>query len=86
MNKSQLVEAVALESNLSKIDARKAVDALIRIIHQSLQEGDRVTLSGLGSFTVQHHAERMGRNPRTGAPVPIPAHKSIKFRPLIEIE
>lgn len=86
MNKSQLVEAVALESNLSKIDARKAVDALIHIIHQSLQEGDRVTLSGLGSFTVQQHAERMGRNPRTGAPVPIPAHKSIKFRPLIEIE
>ncbi len=86
MNKSQLVEAVALESNLSKIEARKAVEALIHVIHQGLQEGERITLSGLGSFTVQQHAERMGRNPRTGTPVPIPAHKSIKFRPLIEIE
>ncbi|MBQ8651959.1 MAG: HU family DNA-binding protein [Alistipes sp.] len=86
MNKSQLVEAVALESNLQKVDARKAVDALIHVIHQSLQEGERITLSGLGSFTVQQHAERMGRNPRTGAPVPIPARKSIKFRPLIDIE
>lgn len=86
MNKSQLVEAVALESNLSKIEARKAVDAMIHIIHQALEEGERVTLSGLGSFSVQYYAERMGRNPRTGAPVPIPARKSIKFRPLIEIE
>ncbi|MBR5464940.1 MAG: HU family DNA-binding protein [Alistipes sp.] len=86
MNKSQLVEAVALESNLSKIEARKAVDAMIHIIHQALEEGERVTLSGLGSFSVQYCAERMGRNPRTGAPVPIPARKSIKFRPLIEIE
>ncbi|MBE6208355.1 MAG: HU family DNA-binding protein [Rikenellaceae bacterium] len=86
MNKSQLVEAVALECNLSKVEARKAVDATIQLIHQALQEGDRVTISGLGSFCVQQHAERMGRNPRTGTPVPIPAHKSIKFRPLIEIE
>ena len=86
MNKTQLVEAVALESNLPKVEARKAVDALIRVIHQSLEEGERVTLSGLGSFSVQQHGERMGRNPRTGAPVPIPARKSIKFRPLIEIE
>ena len=86
MNKSQLVEAVALESNLQKVDARKAVDALLHVIHQRLQEGERITLSGLGSFSVQQHAERMGRNPRTGAPVPIPARKGIKFRPLIEIE
>ena len=86
MNKTQLVEAVALESNLPKVEARKAVDALIRVIHQSLEEGERVTLSGLGSFSVQQHGERMGRNPHTGAPAPSPARKSIKYRPLIEIE
>ncbi|MBR1994091.1 MAG: HU family DNA-binding protein [Alistipes sp.] len=86
MNKAQLVEAIALETNQSKVEIRKTVDALIEVINHSLREEDRVTLSGLGSFSVQHHAERMGRNPRTGAPVPIPAHRSIKFRPLIELD
>ena len=86
MNKAQLVEAVALDANLTKIEARKAVDALIRITVQSLREGERLTLSGLGTFSVQQKAERVGRNPRTGAPVKIPARKVIKFRPTVEIE
>ncbi len=86
MNKAQLVEAVALDANLTKIEARKAVDALIRITVQSLREGERLTLSGLGTFSVQQKAERVGRNPRTGAPVKIPARKVVKFRPTVEIE
>lgn len=86
MNKAQLVEAVALDANLTKIEARKAVDALIRVTVQSLREGERLTLSGLGTFSVQQKAERVGRNPRTGAPVKIPARKVVKFRPTVEIE
>ena len=66
MNKTQLVEAIALDANISKIEARKAVDALIRVTVQALREEERITLTGLGTFSVQHKAARTGRNPRTG--------------------
>ena len=84
MNKSQLVEAVALDANISKVDARKAVDAIIRVTVHSLRQGERLT--GLGTFSVQQKPARMGRNPRTGAPVKIPPRKAIKFRPTAEVE
>ena len=86
MNKAQLVEAIALDANISKIDARKAVDAIIRVTVQSLREGERLTLTGLGTFSVQQKAARIGRNPRTGAAVKILPRKAVKFRPTIELE
>lgn len=86
MNKTQLVEAIALDANLSKVDARKAVDSLIRVTVQTLREGDKITLTGLGTFSVQQKSERTGRNPRTGAVVKIPPRKVIRFRPTAEIE
>ena len=86
MNKTQLVEAIALDANITKVDARKAVDALIRVTVQALREGERVTLTGLGTLSVQHKAARTGRNPRTGAAVKIPPRKAVKFRPTIELE
>lgn len=86
MNKAQLVEAMALDANISKIDARKAVDAMIRATVQALREGDRLTLTGLGTFQVQQQAARIGRNPRTGAAVKIPPRKIVKFRSAIELE
>lgn len=86
MNKAQLVEAIALDANISKIDARKAVDAIIRVTVQSLREGERLTLTGLGTFSVQQKAARVGRNPRTGSAVKIPPRKAVKFRPTIELE
>lgn len=86
MNKAHLVEAVALDANISKIEARKAVDSIIRVTVQALREGERLTLTGLGSFSVQQRSERIGRNPRTGAAVKIPPRKVIKFRPTVEVE
>ena len=86
MNKSQLVEAVALDANISKVDARKAVDAIIRVTVHSLRQGERLTLTGLGTFSVQQKAARIGRIPRTGAAVKIPLRKAVKFRPTIELE
>ena len=53
---------------------------------QALREGERLTLTGLGSFSVQQKSERIGRNPRTGAAVKIPPRKVIKFRPTVEVE
>ena len=86
MNKAQLVEAIALDTNISKIEARKAVDSLIRVMVQTLREGDRITLTWLGTFSVQQKSERTGRNPRTGALVKIPPRRVIKFRPTAEVE
>ena len=86
MNKAQFVEAIALDANIPKVEARKAIDAMIRVTMQSLREGERLTLTGLGTFNVQQRPERVGRNPRTGAAVKIPPRKVIKFRPSVEIE
>ena len=86
MNKSQLVEAVMIESGLGKVEARKAVDALVGVVAQALREEDKVVLSGLGVFSVQHRPERTGRNPRTGAVVKIPPKRVVKFRPTVDID
>ena len=86
MNKAQFVEAIALDANIPKVEARKAIDAMIRVTVQSLREGERLTLTGLGTFNVQQRPERVGRNLRTGAAVKIPPRKVIKFRPSVEIE
>lgn len=86
MNKAQLSDAIAIKAGLSKADARKAVDALITVAAQTFRVGEKITLSGLGSFTVQHRPARLGRNPRTGAPVKIPPHRSVRFHPTVELE
>jgi len=63
MNKAQFVEAIALDANISKIDARKAVDAMIRVTVQSLREGERLTLTG-------RDIQACSRNPNTWAAIP----------------
>lgn len=86
MNKTQLVEAIAIDSNISKIEARKAVDAILRVTVQTLREGDKLAITGFGTFCVEQKSARLGRNPRTGATVKIPPRKVVKFRPAIEVE
>ena len=81
MNKSELIDQVAKESGLSKIDAGRAIDALVGAVTESLKKGDDVTLVGFGSFTVGERAARSGRNPRTGETINIAAAKTPKFRP-----
>ncbi|MBQ3259660.1 MAG: HU family DNA-binding protein [Alistipes sp.] len=86
MNKSQLVEAIALETGLTKVEARKSVDAFVEIVIRTLKENDKVSLSGMGVFSVMQRSARVGRNPRTGAQVKIAPKRVIKFRPTIEVE
>ncbi|MBO7195071.1 MAG: HU family DNA-binding protein [Alistipes sp.] len=86
MNKSQLVEAIALESGMSKADARKSVDAFVDIVLRTLNENEKVTISGMGVFSVMQRSARVGRNPRTGAQVKIAPKRVIKFRPTIDVE
>lgn len=85
MNKADLIAAMAAESGLSKVDAKKALDAFLAATTEALQRGERVTLVGFGSFVVGERDERMGRNPRTGEAIKIKAKKVVKFRPSIEL-
>ena len=81
MNKSELIDAIAEQGGLSKIDAGKALDATIASITKALKEGDTVTLVGFGTFSVKERAARTGRNPQTGAPIEIAAAKVPGFKP-----
>lgn len=74
-----LVERVADETGLNKSQARKAVDAILHTIEQSLSKGEEVRLTGFGTFKVRETAERMGRNPRTGEPTKIAAGRRPAF-------
>ncbi len=79
MNKSELIEAVAKSSDLSKAAASRAVDAAVAAITGALKKGDSVTLIGFGTFKVTKRAARTGRNPRTGAELKIAARKAPGF-------
>ncbi|MBF0273000.1 MAG: HU family DNA-binding protein [Magnetococcales bacterium] len=81
MNKSELVDSVAAEAKLTKIQASDAIDATIHAIQNALKEGQQVNLVGFGSFMVSERAARTGRNPRTGDEINIPAAKLPKFKP-----
>ncbi len=73
MNKSELIDAIATQADLSKADAGRALDATIQAITGALKEGDSVALVGFGTFSVKQRAEREGRNPKTGEAITIPA-------------
>lgn len=85
MNKTQLVVAVADQAGISRVDARKALDAFVQVTGQALREGDKIALTGFGAFSTARRSERMGRNPRTGAAVRIAAKNTIRFRPGVEL-
>lgn len=81
MNKSELIQAIADEAELSKHDAAEFVDAFISVVTQELKDGNDVTLVGFGVFHVSERAERQGRNPKTGETLTIPATKKPRSRP-----
>ena len=80
MNKTELVDAVASRAGLSKADADRAVNAFVDAVEGALVRGEKVTVTGFGTFEVRDRAARMGRNPQTGAPLHIPATKSPAFK------
>ena len=80
MNKQQLVEAMASKSELTKVDAEKALKAFIDTVTEELKNGGKVQLVGFGTFEVAERAERQGRNPKTGEAITIPASTSPKFK------
>ena len=86
MNKSQLVNAIAETSTVPKSEIKKIVDTLFEITEQTLNSGEKVVISGFGVCSIINTAERIGRNPRTGEKVRVPARRNVKFRPSLEIE
>ncbi|MCB1669064.1 MAG: HU family DNA-binding protein [Porticoccaceae bacterium] len=80
MNKSELVDAIAEEADISKASAGRALDAAIDAITGSLKKGDAVSLVGFGTFSVKHRAARQGRNPQTGATIQISAANVPSFK------
>ena len=80
MNKAELIDAIAKEAKLSKVDSGKALDATITAISKSLKKGEGVILVGFGSFSIAKRAARTGRNPQTGKPIKIAAKKVAKFK------
>jgi len=80
MTKTELVNAVAAKVGFTKADSGRAVDAVIDAIAGALSKGDKVTVTGFGTFEVRQRAARMGRNPQTGAPLHIPATKTPAFK------
>ena len=80
MNKSELIDAIAAEADISKAAAAKALDGMVAAVTDALKKGDTVTLVGFGTFYVGERAERSGRNPKTGETIKIPAARAPKFR------
>ncbi len=81
MNKTDFVTAFADKHKLTQAEAARQVDAVLDLIAEEMAKGNEVRFTGFGTFEVLHQDARMGRNPRTGQEIPIPATKAPKFRP-----
>ena len=80
MNKSELISAMAAEAQMSKADAKKALDAFISSVTNAMKAGDKVALVGFGTFSVSERAARTGRNPQTGKEIKIAAATTPAFK------
>ena len=81
MNKAELIDVIAVNADLSKADATRAIESVLDTITNALKAGDTVNLVGFGSFAVKDRAARTGRNPQTGAAINIAASKAPVFKP-----
>ncbi|MEE0973431.1 MAG: HU family DNA-binding protein [Paludibacteraceae bacterium] len=80
MNKSELVDAMAINAGISKVVAKKALDGFIKSVSKALKNGDKVALVGFGAFQVVDRAAREGVNPSTQEKMTIEAKKVVKFK------
>ncbi len=79
-NRTDLVDAIANQAGLSKRNAEAALRVVLNEIADSLKSGDRVAISGFGTFSVGTRAARTGRNPQTGESIQISAGKTVRFK------
>jgi nucleoid DNA-binding protein len=81
MTKKDLVELVAKKANLTNKAARESVQAIINAVRDSLKRGEKVVITGFGTFSIRKRAARPGRNPKTGEKITISARKAPAFTP-----
>ena len=80
MNKTEFIARVAEVAELTKVDARKAGEAVASVVAEELQKGEKISLLGFGTFSVNEKPARQGINPLTKAKIQIPARKAVKFK------
>ena len=80
MTKAELITSIAKETKISKASAEKAINAFTNSVTKALKKGDKLTLTGFGTFSVAKRSARKGRNPQTGKEIKIPAKKVAKFK------
>ncbi len=81
MTKVELITKVAEKSDISKSQTTATINAFLDIIQDEMIAGNKLTLTGFGTFTMSERSARIGRNPRSGEPIKIPACKVVKFKP-----
>jgi len=86
MNKSELIDLISAETKITKAQTERMLDATLECIKKTVKKGDEVKLVGFGTFTKAKRKARMGRNPRTGKAIKIPAAWYPKFRPGAEFK
>ncbi len=86
MNKKELTTKMSKDTGITLLQAKKALTSLLQGINSALERGERVTLSGFGSFEIKKRRERMGRNPKTGEVIRISPKKKVKFNPSPALE
>ena len=80
MKKTEFIDALSEQTNLSKADASRALDAVIDIVTNSIKSGEQVVLTGFGTFLLRRREARSGRNPRTGEEIQISASNVPAFK------
>jgi DNA-binding protein HU-beta len=80
MTKAELIVSVGREAKISKASAEKAVNAFTNAVTKALKKGDKLILTGFGTFSVKKRRARRGRNPKTGKEIKIPATRVAKFK------
>ena len=81
MNKGDLINKVAEDANMTKNQAAEVLNCVFESITETLKDGNKVSLVGFGTFTLNERKARTGRNPQTGASIEIPSKNVIKFKP-----
>lgn len=85
MNKTQLIESISSEAGISRGEAKRSLEAFMKITTAALISGEKVTLAGFDTFAIERKHARTGRDPRNGAPIRIAAKNVVKFRPGTEL-
>ncbi|AEK23203.1 HU family DNA-binding protein [Capnocytophaga canimorsus] len=85
MNKTELIDAIAAQTGVSKSDAKKVLDSFLGNVENTLKKGGKVSLVGFGSWSVSKREAREGRNPQTGKTIKIEAKNVVKFKPGSEL-